>query len=92
MDLNPIGEPPSRFARWCPSCRAWFTHTGVRRCAVCQTALVRQTKPETIAPPKPWELRPGVVAEFTDRRDAFDPARELAELRARLKARLTRAG
>jgi hypothetical protein len=42
--------------------------------------MVRQPKP------KEGELRPGVVAEFADPRDRYDPAFVLAELRARLAA------
>jgi hypothetical protein len=82
QQLTPDGNPPSRFARWCPACRSWYTHTGSRRCGVCGTALVRQAK---IEKPKPGELRPGIVAEFADPRDRYDPARELATLRARLQ-------
>lgn len=82
MDLTPIGEPPSRSARWCPRCQCWYPYAGGRRrCAVCAAAFVRPTKVEE---PRPGELRPGVVAEFADIRDRYDPSRELAELRARL--------
>lgn len=85
MDLNPVGEPPSRSARWCPACQRWIVFQfGRRRCASCGTAVVRPAKAEQ---PRPGELRPGVVAEFADPRDRYDPSRELAELRARLTAR-----
>lgn len=84
MDLTPIGTPPSRFARWCPRCCAWLEHTGARRC-LCGTALVRQGKAEK---PRPGELRPGIVGEFADMRDRYDPSRELAELRARLTVKV----
>jgi hypothetical protein len=87
MDLNPVGEPPSYSARWCPSCQRWFDRSAGfgrigRRCPLCFTALVRQIR-DTYRP-RPGELRPGVVAEFADPRDKYDPARALAELRARL--------
>ncbi len=82
MDLTPIGEPPSRGARWCPSCRCWYGFIGGRRrCGFCGTAVVRPTKPERSVP---GELRPGVVAEFDDPRDLDDPD-PLAELRGRLR-------
>lgn len=83
MDLNPEGEPPSRSARWCPSCRVWIVfQCGRRRCAACGTAVVRPAKPEKL---KPGELRPGIIAEFDDPRDRYDPRGELAAMRARLK-------
>lgn len=84
LELTPEGTPPSRFARWCPSCRCWLEHTGCRRCFYCGAAVVRQPK---IVKLKAGELRPGVVAEFADPRDRYDPTRELAALRARLRAR-----
>ena len=68
LTLTPIGLPPNRSARWCPSCCAWIERgvlRGRRRCG-CGAAVVRQglrTKAQ------PNELRPGVVAEFTDPRD-----------------------
>lgn len=86
LTLTPDGIPPTRFARWCPGCCCWYTHTGRTRCTVCRAALVRQrSRPDR---PMAGELRPGVVAEFADVRDRYDPARELAELRARLTARI----
>jgi hypothetical protein len=54
---------------------------GRRRC-VCGAAVVRQTRHER---PVPGELRPGVIAEFDDPRDRFDPTDTLAELRERLR-------
>jgi hypothetical protein len=86
MDLNPIGQPPSRGARWCPACQRWFERlAGCRtlgsRGPICAYALVRPTKCDA---PKPNELRPGVVAEFDDPRDRFDPSAVLARTRARL--------
>jgi hypothetical protein len=86
MDLNPVGEPPTRFARWCPYCQQWKTHTGARRCVDCGTAVIRQTKVEK---PKPGELRPGVIAEFDDPRDRYDATDTLADLRARLHRKCT---
>lgn len=84
MDLTPVGEPPSRSARWCPRCQVWDTQArGRRRCVLCGAALIRPMVRER--KPKPWELRPGVVAEFSDPRDRHEPgARALAEMRARL--------
>lgn len=85
MDLNPIGEPSSPGDRWCPSCQGWFAswqHQGRRRCECCGTALVRPMKADPPTRPRPFELRPGVIAEFADPRDRYDPSRELAELRA----------
>lgn len=90
-DLNPIGEPPSRGARWCPRCRGWlesWQHQGRRRCESCGTALVRPMVRQPT--PKPGELRPGIVAEFLDPRDR--EAQVGARTLAALKARLTRAG
>jgi len=84
MDLTPIGEPPSRSARWCPRCQVWKPHCGNRRCA-CGTAVVR---PARVERSRPGELRPGVVGEFADPRDRYDPSRELAELRARLAVKV----
>jgi hypothetical protein len=46
--------------------------------------MVRQPKP------KPGELRPGIVEEFSDPRDRYDPARELADLRERLLHKFNR--
>lgn len=81
MDLTPQGEPPSRGARWCPSCAEWVEHLRGRRRCHCGTAVVRQVQVEK---PRAGELRPGVVAEFADPRDRYEPVRELAEMRARL--------
>jgi hypothetical protein len=82
--LTPDSDPPSRSARWCPACRGWLLTQGRRRCPTCHTAVVRPMK---IPPkPKPGELRPGIIAEFADPRDRYDPARELAKLRAQLTA------
>jgi hypothetical protein len=68
MQLTPDGEPPGRGSRWCPRCQAWIEYAfGRRRCASCGTALIRPMRPRT---PKPGELRPGVIAEFDDPRDA----------------------
>jgi len=78
--LTPDSDPPTRGSRWCPRCRLWYELRGRRRCG-CGAALVRQPFRTT---PKAGELRPGVVAEFADPRDRYDPQRELAELRARL--------
>jgi hypothetical protein len=64
--LTPVGEPPDRSARWCPSCRAWRARgvlRGRRRC-LCGAAVVRQTRPAFHT--APGELRPGVVPEWTD--------------------------
>lgn len=81
--LTPIGDPPTRSARWCPKCHCWVVFQfGRRRCQACGTAVVRPVKAEK---PKLGELRPGIIAEFADPRDRYDPTRELAELRARLK-------
>jgi hypothetical protein len=67
LDLTPDGEPPTRSHRWCPSCRMWVTHlNGSRRCW-CGAAVVRQGFRSRHR--EPGELRPGVVAEFTDPRD-----------------------
>lgn len=81
--LTPDGDPPSRGARWCPSCREWRTELRGRRRCLCGTAVVRQPFQSK---PKAGELRPGVVAEFADPRDSDDPIWELEALRARLKA------
>jgi hypothetical protein len=84
--LTPISDPPDRSARWCPACGIWITNLrGRRRCRLCHTAVVRPM----VHPlrPRPFELRPGVIAEFADPRDRYDPTRELAALRARLGAR-----
>lgn len=93
MDLNPIGEPPSRGARWCPSCQGWLDsreHRGRRRCDRCYTALVRPMK----IPPKPkaGELRPGTIAEFADPRDRYDPSPLIASLRTRLLGKYAALG
>jgi hypothetical protein len=84
--LTPDGEPPSRGARWCPSCHVWIESAelrGRRRCW-CGTAVVR---PAFVSKLKAGELRPGIVAEFADPRDRYDPTRVLTELRARLTRR-----
>jgi hypothetical protein len=84
--LTPESDPPSRSARWCPTCRLWLTELcGRRRCRFCGAAVVR---PAFRSKTKAGELRPGVVAEFADPRDRYDPTRELAALRTRLKAGL----
>jgi hypothetical protein len=68
LSLTPIGEPPTRGARWCPNCRAWIEAAvmrGRRRC-FCGAAVVRQTRiPKSL----PNELWPGIDAEFDDPRD-----------------------
>jgi hypothetical protein len=67
MDLTPEGEPPTVWARWCPSCRLWVTHINGRRRCWCGAAVVRLGyRPRHR---EPGELRPGVVAEFDDPRD-----------------------
>lgn len=81
MTLVPIGDPPSRRARWCPSCAVWI-ETRRRRCH-CGTAVVRP--PFRSKKPRAGELRPGIVAEFADPRDDYDPTPVLAALRARLQ-------
>jgi len=63
IDLTPIGEPPSRCARWCPQCCCWWTHVRRRRCPACRAAVVRQ-RPLRI--PRPGELRPGIVAQWSE--------------------------
>jgi hypothetical protein len=86
MILTPVGDAPDRSARWCPSCTVWITGLrGRRRCGLCGTAVVRQPFQYKL---KSGELRPGIVAEFADPRDRYNPARELADARARLKAAL----
>jgi len=80
--LTPDSDPPSRFSRWCPRCRLWYEHLRRRRCG-CGAALVRPMK--SPPKPKPGELRPGIIAEFDDPRDRYDPRRELAAIRARLR-------
>jgi hypothetical protein len=82
MTLTPTGPPPeSRGWGWCPRHAEWVCTSGSRLCNYCRTPLVRLPRP---VQPRPGELRPGVVAEFADTRDRFDPTRALAELRARL--------
>jgi len=67
VNLQPMGDPPDRSARWCPSCGLWITNLrGRRRCGLCHTAVVR---PPFRSRPRPGELRPGIVAEFDDPRD-----------------------
>lgn len=83
MTLTPTSAPPNASARWCPSCGRWIERQeirGRRRCH-CGAAVVRQTFRERSVP---GQLRPGIIAEFSDPRDRYNPARELAELRARL--------
>jgi tRNA(Ile2) C34 agmatinyltransferase TiaS len=65
LSLTPDGEPPTRSARWCPTCRRWLERSG-RRCAKCGTAVVR---PARRVRHQKGELRPGVIAEFEDPRD-----------------------
>lgn len=77
--LTPIGDPPDRSARWCPRHQQW-THQRTRRC-LCGAALVRQARVDRS---RPGELRPGIVAEFHDPRDRYDPSRLIASLRAHL--------
>lgn len=87
MDLTPLGEPPYRGSRWCPSCCCWWHRHSKRprrRCVICHTALVRSMPLRT---PREGELRPGIVAEFRDPRDVYDATGELAALRARLRTR-----
>ena len=89
MDLTPIGEPPFRGSRWCPMCRRWIDACGVRRCPDCHTAVVRPPYlglRELVVKPKPGELRPGIIAQFDDPRDRYDPTRALAEMRTRLRS------
>lgn len=65
--LTPEGEPPTRGARWCPSCRMWVTQLNGRLRCFCGAAVVRPGyRPRHR---EPGELRPGVVAEFEDPRD-----------------------
>jgi hypothetical protein len=68
VSLTPIGDPPSRHARWCPACQLWLEHTRSRRC-VCGAAVVRQPYRARVRP-QAGELRPGIVGEFEDPRDA----------------------
>jgi hypothetical protein len=85
MDLIPHSGPPSRFARWCPSCLVWLepmVWRGRRRCPTCGSALVRPSLP---VKPRPGELRPGIIAEFNDPRDATLGTTTLAKIRAQLQ-------
>lgn len=87
LTLTPIGDPPNVSARWCPQCCHWIERRqmrGRRRC-LCGAAVIRQTRSEK---PRPGELRPGIIAEFSDPRDRYDPSRELAELRERLRLKV----
>ncbi len=85
MDLTPLTAPPSRGARWCPSCCAWWLAVdarGRRRCPVCRAALVREMPTPK---PRPGELRPGIIAEFNDPRDHTFGTATLAQLRAQFQ-------
>jgi hypothetical protein len=84
LELTPDSDPPTRHARWCPACREWVTHCRGRLRCWCGTAVVRPAWQPRHR--EPGVLRPGVVAEFADPRDRYDPKRELEELRARLSA------
>jgi hypothetical protein len=85
INLTPSTDPPSRSARWCPSCCVWWLaiHArGRRRCPVCRAALVRQMP---MPKPRPGELRPGIIAQFNDPRDHDVAAATLATVRAQLQ-------
>ncbi len=85
MDLIPHSDPPSRCARWCPSCLVWLENEAIRgrrRCGTCGSAVVRQGYKST---PRPGELRPGIIAEFNDPRDQTVGTATLAQLRAQLQ-------
>lgn len=84
-DLTPIGEPPTRTARWCPRCQAWVEGHGRRRCATCAAALIRPRVRHAATRSTRDELRPGVYAEFDDPRDRYDPRAVLATLREKLR-------
>jgi hypothetical protein len=90
MNLTPPTDPPTRSARWCPSCCAWWLAVqarGRRRCPVCRAALVRQMPMPT---PRPGELRPGIIAQFNDPRDHVTlGTATLAQIRAQLHDRRT---
>ena len=86
MTLTPDGPPPERWGwGWCPRHAQWVPTSGSRLCNYCRTPLVRLPRPEGSLP---GELRPGIVGEFADPRDRYDPSRELAELRARLAVKV----
>jgi len=68
MDLTPEGDPPTRTARWCPSCRMWVEYLSGRRRCFCGAAVLRPAY-RSRRPRERGELRPGVVAEFEDPRD-----------------------
>lgn len=67
LSLTPDSEPPTRSARWCPSCCRWMTELRGRLRCVCGAAVVRPGYQSRHR--EPGELRPGVVAEFADPRD-----------------------